>query len=32
MLGIGIDLISVGPDREESIVLRETWPEQLARH
>ena len=24
--GIGCDLISVGPDREESIVVRGTWP------
>jgi len=31
-LGIGVDLISVGPDRDESIVLRDTWPQQLARH
>ena len=26
LTGIGCDLISVGPDRDESIVLRPTWP------
>ena len=25
-LGVPIDLVSVGPDRAESILLRETWP------
>ena len=31
-IGVGVDLISVGPDRDESIVLRETRPSQLPRH